>query len=483
MNDSNSNRSISGDNHNILFDDLDSNGPDSNGSNDKEFDDVGDVQDSLSSGVNESIEDDLFFSNSSDFGEDTSTSASDNDSSFLKGDSDFDLESNFLSDGSDSIKLNEAIIPILNEQLSILQNAVQAIPTIIQVCTKSMKESKRWGGSIPGKSPNKERNFEAAYEMIMSDYFSGEDSTYNEQDFERRFRISPDIFDTIYNRIVGKSLFVHKMDATKKLGIHPLCRFVACIRYLAYGSSFDSLDEYCRLSETSVHKSVKEFTKLLIVEFGDEFLNRSPTDEECDSILLYNETRGFPGMLASWDCTHFNWKKCPTALHGQYKGRKESKSLVLEAVVDCDLRFWYINFGRPGSLNDLNILNQSSIVRKLLRHDFKIATKPYTINHTVRDYMYFLVDGIYPPWSIFVPTIKNPRNIKEKIFSKQQEGCRKDIERVFACLSQKFQILQRDIRLWYIPEISDVLKACIIMHNMCVVDRISKVGRDKPPVG
>ena len=89
----------------------------------------------------------------------------------------------------------------------------------------------------------------------------------------------------------------------------------------------------------------------------------------------------------------------------------------------------------------------------------------------------FLVDGIYPPWSIFVPTIKIPRNNKEKLFSKQQEGCRKDVERVFACLSQKFQILQRDIRLWYIPDISDILKACVIMHNMCVVDRINKVGR------
>ena len=91
----------------------------------------------------------------------------------------------------------------------------------------------------------------------------------------------------------------------------------------------------------------------------------------------------------------------------------------------------------------------------------------------------FLVDGIYPPWSIFVPTIKIPRNNKEKLFSKQQEGCRKDVERVFACLSQKFQILQRDIRLWYIPDISDILKACVIMHNMCVVDRITKVGREQ----
>ena len=90
--------------------------------------------------------------------------------------------------------------------------------------------------------------------------------------------------------------------------------------------------------------------------------------------------------------------------------------------------------------------------------------------------MYFLVDGIYPPWSIFVRTIKTPTIIQEKVFAKQQEGCRKDVERVFACLSQKSQILQHNIRLWYIPDIADVLKAYIIMHNMCVDDRIQKVG-------
>ena len=407
-------------------------------------------------------------------------SSDEDDFTFLKGDSIFDSTNNSSSDDDSENQFFESlIIPILGEHLSILEKGSVAIPTIISILSKETNDSMKWGGSRPGKSPNKERGFEIAHERITKDYFSGEESTYNEQDFERRFRLPRNVFDTIYNKILGKSIFIQRKDAANKLGIHPLCRFVACIRYLAYGGSFDSLDEYCRLSESSIHKSVKSFSKLLIDEFGEEFLNRSPNDEECNEILTFNEMRGFPGMLASWDCTHFSWKKCPTALHGQYKGRKECKTLVLEAVVDCDLRFWFINFGRPGSLSDLNILHQSSIVRKLLSHDYKIKTKPYTINNTVRDYMYFLVDGIYPPWSIFVPTIKIPRDNKEKLFSKQQEGCRKDVERVFACLSQKFQILQKDIRLWYIPDIADILKSCIILHNMCVVDRIKKIGREQ----
>ena len=145
----------------------------------------------------------------------------------------------------------------------------------------------------------------------MRDYFSGENSTYNETDVERRFRLPRNVFDTIYNRIFGKSLFVHQKTQQKN-GIHPLCRFVACLRYLAYGVLFNYLDEYCRIPESSLHRSVKDLMIIIITEFGEEFLNRSPNDDECDFILQFNYSRGFPCMFASWDCTHYSWKKSPT---------------------------------------------------------------------------------------------------------------------------------------------------------------------------
>jgi Plant transposon protein len=60
----------------------------------------------------------------------------------------------------------------------------------------------------------------------------------------------------------------------------------------------------------------------------------------------------------------------------------------------------------------------------------------YKINDVLFDFMYFLVDGIYPPWSIFVNTIWSPETDNDKRFFKQQEGCRKDVKCVFAVLEQ-----------------------------------------------
>lgn len=338
----------------------------------------------------------------------------------------------------------------------------------------------KWGGSRPGRSANKDRDFDFAYTKLKKDYFSGHQSTYDERNFETRFRVSRRVFNTVYNKLYGLDPFIHKVDALGKKGIHPLVRLTSCFRLIAYGDSCDREDENMRLSRSSMNDALKSFCNLIIEQFGDNYLNRTPNEKERKSILKINEKRGFPGLLASWDCSHFQWDKCPIQLHGQFKnGRYKGKTIVLEAVVDCNLRVWYAHFGFPGTLNDINVLDKSNIVGDILDGSFSLKTDNYIINGVIRDYVYFLVDGAYPDWAIFVSTCKHPINEKEKIFSKQQEAVRKDVERVFAVISSKFQILSRPFRLWDLSDINKVMQCCVIIHNMQVEERISNVGEEE----
>ena len=111
-------------------------------------------------------------------------------------------------------------------------------------CIKALNDdTPTWGGSRPGKSANKARNFEAAYEKLIKEYFSGEDSIYHENDFKTRFRVSRKVFNLVYNNVIGIDPFIQKYDAKKKKGINPLVRLAACFRALAYGNSFDREDE------------------------------------------------------------------------------------------------------------------------------------------------------------------------------------------------------------------------------------------------
>jgi hypothetical protein len=173
-------------------------------------------------------------------------------------------------------------------------------------------------------------------------------------------------------------------------------------------------------------------------------------------------------MFASWDCKHFSWKNCPVTLAGQHKGKESDKTLILEAIADADLYIWYHFFGEAGSLNDINILNKSSILGSILDGSFDLKTNPYTINGTTHDWLYFLVDGIYPAYSIFITAINHPQSDMEKHFSTCQEACQKDIKHAFGVLVKQFQILQRPIKSWYWQDIVDIMDMCIIMHNMIV---------------
>ena len=122
---------------------------------------------------------------------------------------------------------------------------------LLELASSSDEELPRRGGSNPGKSRNKKRDFVAAYSKLVKDYFSGEDSIFSEADFERRFRMKRAVFTRIWTAVEGYPPFVQRRDATGKLGIHPLCRFTACLRYLAYGDAYDREDENLYISETS----------------------------------------------------------------------------------------------------------------------------------------------------------------------------------------------------------------------------------------
>ena len=214
----------------------------------------------------------------------------------------------------------------------------------------------------------------------------------------------------------------------------------------------------------------KEFTRHVKDSFGNQYLNRSPTEDEVKRCLHINAARGFPGMFASWDCKHFLWAACPKYLAGQAQGSKGA-SLILEAICDGELYIWHFFFGEPGSLNDLNVLDKSRIVADILSGKFNLKTAWYQINNTVRDFLYFLVNGIYPDWAIFIDTFADPHQEKQKYYADKQEGVRKDIERCFGGLVQQFQILKHPLRMWYWDEIVDLLECCIIIHNMIVEHR------------
>jgi hypothetical protein len=129
---------------------------------------------------------------------------------------------------------------------------------------------------------------------------------------------------------------------------------------LEYGGPTDLLDDHLKMGESAILKTMKEFASTIISVYGNEYL-RSPESNEVEHILQLNKARGFPGVIGSIDCIHWEWSTCPTGWAGMYKGYKGKPTIILEAMAIEDLRILHANFGLPGSHNDITILYHSNV--------------------------------------------------------------------------------------------------------------------------
>jgi hypothetical protein len=149
-----------------------------------------------------------------------------------------------------------------------------------------------------------------------------------------------------------------------------------------------------------------------------------------------------------------------------FQGKSGVPTVVLEAIADHDCRFWHFNFGAPGTLNDVNILDRSPLFDNAVRGEAPKVN--FSVNDNDYKCAYWLGDGIYPKYACFVKTFPRPQTRMQKLFASAQEAKRKDIERAFGILQARFHILTSGCRLWDRQAMKMVIKTCVILHNMII---------------
>ncbi|GJX90653.1 putative nuclease HARBI1 [Tanacetum coccineum] len=153
-------------------------------------------------------------------------------------------------------------------------------------------------------------------------------------------------------------------NATGRMSFNVIMKCTAAIRQLAYGTTRDAFDEYLQMSEHTARDCLFHFNKCIISLYMSKYL-RKPTLEDVENIYDKHVTRhGFPGMLGSIDCMHWEWKNCP---------------------------IWHAFFGVAGANNDINVLDNSPLFDDLL--DDKAHVAPYVVNGVGFEKGYYLADG------------------------------------------------------------------------------------------
>ena len=293
---------------------------------------------------------------------------------------------------------------------------------------------------------------------------------YDEADFERRFRVPRSVFLRIYHAVKDHPFFAQRINATGRPQAHPSQKVVAAFRVIYYGAAPDRTDEYVRLSASTIAMSVREILRFIVDEFGPACL-RPPTPSELERILERNAQRGWPWRMGSLDCSHWDWSNWPKAFAGMYHNRNGKRTVVMETVCDEELWIWHLFVGCPGSQNDLNAMHASPLYLSVTEGEWPPRTFSYTANGTTRTLLYYLVDGIYPPFAFFVSPFSDSTTGVETTFNRLQEALRKDVERLYAVLTSRLHIALHPIRYANVESMVTVANAVAILHNMLTEKR------------
>ncbi|XP_071676869.1 uncharacterized protein [Lolium perenne] len=276
----------------------------------------------------------------------------------------------------------------------------------------------RMHGLVIGRN-HIQQNHLLGHEKLMEDYFA-EVPTYPPHLFHRRYRMRRSLFVKIVKACEAYSnYFKQRRNSAGVMGFRPFQKILVAMRVIAYGIPADYTDEYLRIGEDTTTESAHRFAVMIIKLFAPTY-HRAPNGDDTKRLMEINEKRGWHGMLGSLYYMHWIWKNCPKAWHGQYCGKSKEATIVLEAVASQDLWICHCFFWLPGTLNDINVMQRSPLFAKLANGEaptcnYKVMNNEYTMG-------YYLADGIYPDWTTFVKSVKDPQDKIEAEFAKAQEA-------------------------------------------------------------
>ncbi|GJU08682.1 reverse transcriptase domain-containing protein [Tanacetum coccineum] len=293
------------------------------------------------------------------------------------------------------------------------------------------------------------RDREDGERRLMADYFD-DYCKYPLYYFRRRYRMSRKLFLNIVEGIKSYvvdplskhfKFLTHRPDTTGQMSMIVIMKCTSAIRQLAYGNTPHAFDEYLQMGEHTARNCLDNFNKCIFDLYMSKYLRKLTLADVEKMHDAHENILGFPGMLGSIGCMHWEWKNYAKSWEGQYA---------------C-------------ANNDINVLDNSPLFDDLLDDIAHVAL--FVVNDAGFEKGYYFADGIYPQWETFVKSFSVANDEKHSFFKRQQESLRKDVERAFGVLQGHWGIIQQPARQYHVNKIRRIMYSSIIMHNMILEDQ------------
>ncbi|XP_068311673.1 protein ALP1-like [Pyrus communis] len=299
--------------------------------------------------------------------------------------------------------------------------------------------------------------------------------------FESVFKLSRKTFDYICS-LVSEDMMAKSahfvFTSGKPLSLHD--QVAVALRRLSSGESLVTIGDSFGVNHSTVSQVTWRFVEAM-EERGLHHLQWPSTEAEMTEVKSkFQKIRGFPNCCGVIDTTHIMMclpASDPTS--NAWLDQEKNHSMVLQAIVDPDMRFRDIVTGWPGKMKDWSVF-QSSNFYQLCEKGERLNGKRLELSTGLDIREYIIGDLGFP----LLPYLVIPYEGKElpepkAQFNKRHYATQKVAQRALARLKDRWRIIQGVMWRPDKHRLPRIILVCCLLHNI-VIDMEDGVQDEMP---
>ncbi|KAJ0101855.1 protein ALP1-like [Pistacia vera] len=303
----------------------------------------------------------------------------------------------------------------------------------------------------------------------------------NLKKFESVFKISRKTFDYICSLV--------KEDMTARLSSfafsngEPLSlndMVAVALRRLSSGESLSSIGDSFGLNQSTVSQITWRFVESM-EERGLHHLQWPSTEAEMDGVKSkFEKIRGLHNCCGAIDITHIIMNiPAVDPANNVWFDREKNYSMILQAIVDPEMRFRDIIVGWPGSLGDSLVLRSSGFF-KLAEEGKRLNGKKLQLPDGTDVREYIIGDTGFPllPWLI-TPYQGKGLSELQVTFNKRHSATRMVAQMALVRLKEVWRIIHGVMWMPDKNRLPRIILVCCLLHNI-IIDMEDEVLDEMP---
>ncbi|KAL5733293.1 hypothetical protein ACOSP7_032636 [Xanthoceras sorbifolium] len=291
----------------------------------------------------------------------------------------------------------------------------------------------------------------------------------NSKKFESIFKISRKTFDYICS-LVKEDMTARQSSFAFSNGKHlSLNDMVAvALRRLSSGESLSNIGDLFGLNQSTVSQITWRFVEAM-EERGLHHL-QWPTEAEMENLKSkFEKIRGLRNCSGAIDITHIVMNiPAVDPSNNVWLDREKNYSMILQVIVDPEMRFRDIITGWPGSLNDALVL-QSSGFFKLAEEGKRLNGKKLQLSEGTELQEYIVGDTGFPllPW-LLTPYHGKGLSDYQAEFNKRHSATRMVAQMALARLKEVWRIIHGVMWMPDKNRLPRIVLVCCLLHNIII---------------